>query len=150
MFIQFRLPALQDIYPVAFARTVLAPPRTMGIGRKDTTRSERQRGRSSKFTMYIRPHFPILLGKLHHEDIKNTLQHLKKSLRVNDVGPGVALILNNKFKVMFEIYRVIEIWRQIVGIVRRIVYRNRESRRTFESFPRATYDCISREYKSIE
>lgn len=36
MFIQFRLPALQDIYPVAFARTVLAPPRTMGIGRRET------------------------------------------------------------------------------------------------------------------
>jgi len=48
MFIQFRLPALQDIYPVSFARTVLASPRTIEIGRRDTTRAERQQEQSGE------------------------------------------------------------------------------------------------------
>jgi len=124
---------LKNVYSISFTGTARYLPgrfcsnssRTTandGIGRKNTTRNERERGRSAnnKFTMCIRPHFPLLLGKLHHENIKNTFQYLKKSL-MNDVGPGVASILNNKFKVMFEIHRVIEIWRQIVRIIRRIV-----------------------------
>jgi len=116
MFIQFRLPALQDIYPVAFARTVLAPPRTMGIGRRrETTKTERERIRSGKFTICIRPHFPVLPGELHHEDIKNRCSVCKKNLHIfESMMSQVALM----FKVMFEIYRAIEIWRQIVGIVR--------------------------------
>lgn len=48
MFIQFRLPALQDIYPVAFARTVLALPRTIEIGRCRDTRAERHQKQSGE------------------------------------------------------------------------------------------------------
>jgi len=90
--------------------------RTMGIGRRrETTKTERERIRSGKFTICIRPHFPVLPGELHHEDIKNRCSVCKKNLHIfESMMSQVALM----FKVMFEIYRAIEIWRQIVGIVR--------------------------------
>lgn len=94
----------------------------MGIGRRwDTRRTERERGGSGEYIrdMY-KTVFPMLLEELHHENIKNRFQLVKRPayFQVDDLRLAQVALM---FKVMFEIYRAIEIWRQIVGIVRRIV-----------------------------
>lgn len=92
-----------------------------------TRRTERERESGgdwvSKFTICTRPHSPMLSLLFRGSYIMRIL-NIDFSLWINlhifganDAGAQVALM----FKVMFAIYRAIEISRQIVGIVQRIV-----------------------------
>lgn len=133
MFIQFRLPSLQDIYPVAFARTVLAPPRTMGTGwRKDTTRAKGEWEVKLVSSRYVRgdgifacrENYVVQISKNHSPCARNL--HVASS-------PGRPSA-SGCFELIFHISRTTEYSRQIVKIVLN-VQKSRESRRTFGKPP---------------